>query len=372
MSIELLKRDLKENNLHKAYLFYGSEKYLVQHYTKELEKRLIDASAASMNYNLFEGAKNLKELYNACIAYPFFAERRFVVVKNSGAFKAKKTSEEEATTDAAQTNSSSKTNKSATAKTGKTKGKGKKDRKGAAGGASAITFESVLEDLPETTCLLFIEDEVDKRKKLYTMMNKDGLVVEFPYQKTPELTVWVENIAKKNNTRFEPRAIRMFMEKTGESMTEIKNELDKVLSYCGNKKVIAAEDVFAVCSFSIKTRIFDLMDSVAAGNKLKAFMQLEELITLKEPVQKIMILLSKHLIQMLQMKTFMRNGMNLSEITDFMKLNPYHAKILSRQCGNFTFEQLTAAVENCYERDSAVKSGRMDGNLALETLIASI
>jgi len=230
----------------------------------------------------------------------------------------------------------------------------------------------VLEPLPPYCCLVFIEAEADKRTRLYKLFEKAGLVAEFPYQAPEELSKWVAMIARHDGMAFEPRALRLFMERCGDSMTEVRSELDKLLLYARGKQRVEPEDVWAVCSFSLKTRIFDLMDAVAAGDTRKALNDLESLLSLREPVQKISVMLSRHLAQLWQVKRLAAAGMGADAVASRMQMNPYRARILWRQSARFGAGQLEAAVRRCYEQDVAVKTGRLPGELALEMLIASI
>ena len=393
MSLEQLKRDFKEKKIRKVYLFYGQEDYLIRHYSAELEKAVFVSGGQGGsgmdigNLNHFDGEKNLERIHDACIAYPFFAEKRMVVIRNSGAFGVEKEQKSDKKS-AAETEESvdsgtvsvvdkkldSEGHRSlSVAAAGKQPGTGKKaGRAKGKAAASKLTMEQIVEVIPDTTCVLIIEDKVDKRRKLFGTISKQGLVVEFPYQKAEDIERWVANILTKGQKRISRNALKMFMERNGESLTEIKNELDKLMLYSGESADITEEDVRKVCTVTVKTKIFDLMDSVTAGDKRKALSELDSLILMKEPVQKIMIMLSKHLVQMAQMKNLSDYGKGLNEITTLMKLNPYHAKILFRQCKNYQREQLDAAVQKCYEKDLSVKSGLMEGTLALESLIATL
>ncbi|MDR1439231.1 MAG: DNA polymerase III subunit delta [Clostridiales bacterium] len=260
-------------------------------------------------------------------------------------------------------------------KTARARGSAKGSAKGAARGAAgpaAITFETIVSSLPDTACLLIIEKDVDRRMKLYGLISKAGLAVEFPLQQPAALEKWVASIVARSGKQFERGALAYFMEKSEESMTAIKSELDKLLLYVGERSRITTGDIAAVCSFSLKARIFDLMDSVVSGQSLKAMAELHALAEQREPATKIMIMLSGHLVLLRHMKMMALGGKQLNEITEIMKLNPYRAKILWRQCRRCQPQLLEAAVRKCYEQDLAVKSGRLDKDAALELLVASL
>ncbi|MDR1440740.1 MAG: DNA polymerase III subunit delta [Clostridiales bacterium] len=417
MSLDILKRELKANQIRKLYLFYGPEKYLARHYSHEIESRVVDDFARMVSYDVFEGSQKLEPIYEACQSPPLFGGRRMVVVKNAGIFKASaKPSEEGA--DSASRNAAGGGDEGAAPETGaqadtraeagtpaagalaagaghgaageknagaKPASRAKKSasagmrgmpagtkRAAAKPGAGKLDFGTIMAELPDTSCLLVVEDEIDKRLKLFTQASKIGLVVEFPYQKPSDIERWIANIAAREGKSFERGALRHFLEKSEESMTEIRSELDKLLAYTGQRKRVTMDDIAAVCSFSLKARIFDLMDAVVAADKPKAIYELHALLTLREPAIRVMSMLSGHMILLRQVKLMTERGRRLEEITELMKLNPYRAKILQRQCRHCGLGRLEGAIQKCYEYDLAVKSGRLDKDLALELLVASI
>ena len=82
-----LNEDLKNHAFKQIYLLYGEEAYL----KKQYKNRLKDAMAAegdSMNYTYFEGKDtNVKEVIDLAETMPFFAERRVIMLQNTGFFK---------------------------------------------------------------------------------------------------------------------------------------------------------------------------------------------------------------------------------------------------------------------------------------------
>ena len=361
MSIDILKGELKAGVLRRLYLFYGPEEFLVRHYAGELEKAAVPEGARPFCVTVFDGRPAPGKVADACHVFPLVGDRNFVVVKNAGLLKP--------------------------APSGKA---GEARQKPAAKRAPGADdgYEELVASVPAHACLLVIEDEVDRRMRLFTQMSKHGLAVEFARQKADELAKWAAMVASRHGMRFEGAALRRFMERAGDSMTEIRSELDKLVAYAKGPAAPAApaspaggpaarasiseRDVDAVCSFPPRARIFDLMDSVADGDRLKAAATLDTLFATGEPAPKISAMLSRHLILLRQAKRLRDRGLSLGAATEAMKMNPYRARILWRQCAGFRASALDGAIQSCYEFDMAAKTGALGANLALEMLVASI
>lgn len=335
MSLDILKKDIKSGKPGKLYLFYGPENYLKKYYFDALEKLIVDDRYKDMNSIKLEGNVDPNKLFEAIQTMPFFSERKIIMVKNSAFFKQR--------------------NKEDSDKGNKNKGS---------------ELENILSNIPEHACVVFYEDEIDKRLKAVNILKKYGVVVEFPYQKAPDLVKWVINIFKSNSKEIDSKAAAYLVDNCEERMNYIKNEVDKLILYAGDKKKVSMEDVVNSCSKSIKSRIFDLTDAMAEGHPDKALKVLDDLVTIKEPIPKILYMMARHFRQVYEASLLKKRGMSVNAIASQMNLNYYAASKILKHTAAFTVKQLESAIEECLEYDVAVKTGKIKDRIAAELLIA--
>ena len=375
MSLSILRQELKTNKLRCIYLFYGPETYLLNFYVEDIKSRILDPATKQVNYSLFEGRADIAGIVSACTTMPMLSDKKLVVLKNTGLFKAAKTASGSSLSEPTDGDpyelQESETSDPEGGSTDMSADESS-ETKSQSSSRPADVLNELFKEFPDFTCLIIIEESVDKRLSIYKSLTKYGLVVEFQLQPIRDLEVWVMNLAGKEGKVFDRGARAVFMQKCEPSMIDIKNEIDKLILYTGSKKSIEISDIESVCSFSVKTKIFDLIDSLVNGNRMEAIRELNELIVLKEPVQKIFIMISRHFIQLRQIKHLADSGMNLNETTTRMALNPYVAQKMWRQRLKFQNDKLDDIIRKCYYQDIAVKSGELDSDSALEALIASI
>ena len=85
--MKTIDQDIKEGKLKNVYLLYGVERYLIRQYRDKL-KRAIVIEDDTMNFSSFSGADvNQKEIIDLAETLPFFAERRLILIEDSGLFK---------------------------------------------------------------------------------------------------------------------------------------------------------------------------------------------------------------------------------------------------------------------------------------------
>ena len=84
-----IQEDIKTGKFKQAYLLYGEEAYLKQQYKRNLVKAL-NPDDDTMNFTRYEGKGiDVRELLSLCDTMPFFAERRVVLLEDTGFFKNK-------------------------------------------------------------------------------------------------------------------------------------------------------------------------------------------------------------------------------------------------------------------------------------------
>lgn len=254
---------------------------------------------------------------------PFFAEKRLILVEDSGFFK-----------------------------------------------ASSEALASYLPSMPDTTCIVFAESQVDKRNKLYKMVKELGYAAEMQRQDTAQLARWAGGILAREGRKITGRTMELFLSMTGDDMENIRMELEKIISYTMGKEVITDDDVKAVCTVQVTNRIFDMVSAIVNRQTRKAMDLYEDLLTLKEPPMRILFLIARQFNQILQVKELMAKGMDKGSIASRLKMQPFVVGKTMPQARQFSRGQILECVRLCVEAEEAVKSGRLQDRLAVELLIA--
>ncbi|MGI6669719.1 MAG: DNA polymerase III subunit delta [Acetivibrionales bacterium] len=229
-----------------------------------------------------------------------------------------------------------------------------------------------LQNVPAHACLVFIEEEIDKRIKYVKLIEKYGLIVEFNFRMPDELTEWVMKRIKELGHETNPRAAALIVEYCEPGMDDILNEIKKLCSFAGSRRMITEEDVERVCTRSVKSRVFELTDAIAANQVARALSLLNDMEVMKEPMPKVMYMIARQFRQLIQVKLMLREGAAQSEIASHFRVQPFIARKLINQAQKFTEEKLEKAVSTGLELDLSVKTGRLDSKAAVELMITSL
>lgn len=320
--MKMLAEDIKNGSFKTSYLLYGEEAYLRNQYKNRLKNALTDPTD-TMNFSRFEGKGiDPAEIISLADTLPFFADRRLILIEDSGFFKNK-----------------------------------------------CDELADYIPKLPDTACLLFVETEVDKRNRLYKAVQKYGRVTEFQIQDERTLMKWILGTLRKENRKITEATLQHFLERTGSDMENIHMELEKLLSYTIDRDVITSEDVDAVCTMQITGQIFEMIRAIAEKKQRLALDLYYDLLALKEPPLRILFLIARQFNQLLLVKSLAARGMDKTSIASKAQVAPFIAGRLMTQSRSFTLQQLEEAVKDCVDAEEAVKTGRMSDTLSVELLI---
>ena len=228
---------------------------------------------------------------------------------------------------------------------------------------------SALKEIPETTILLIIEDEVDKRSKIYKYINKEGCAVSFETPKEKDLILWVAQMLKKEQKKMTQKDIQLFLYKTGQDMFTIKNELEKLIAYTKGREVIGAEDLEALTTAQTTNQIFVMLEAIAKKQRDTVLKLYYDLIELKESPFGILALLVRQCNQLLQTQSLLEAGKSQGEMAKELKVPPFVVGKLKQQVRLFKREELYAMIKKCAVTDEGIKTGKITDRIGVELLL---
>lgn len=317
-----IQEDIKTGNFKKAYLLCGDEAYLKVQYKNKLLKTL-NPDGDTMNFNHYEGRNiDVKELIDLCETMPFFADRRVVLMENTGFFKNK-----------------------------------------------CDELADYMKELPDYLCLVFVEDEVDKRSKMYKAVKSCGRIGEFARQDEKTLMQWAAGILKKEGKNITQRDMELLLTMTGIDMGNLRMELEKLITYTGDRDVVTRADIQAVCTTQIQNKIFDMVRAVTEKNQKRALELYYDLLTLKEPPMRILFLLAKQFRQLLLVKEYTEEGVAQPEMASRLGVPSFVVRNIASCARAYRISELRQAVTDFVDAEEAVKTGRLQDVLSVELLI---
>ena len=214
-----------------------------------------------------------------------------------------------------------------------------------------------------------VEKDVDKRNKVYKAVDSVGYICEMKPQTTATLEKWIAGLLAKDNLKISREACDLILDKTGAGMDYIRQETEKLVSYCQGRDVVTVEDVEKVCATQTTSHIFDMISAIANKKQQQALDLYYDLLELKEPPMRILYLIVRQFNGILQAKELAARGLSSKEIASAIKVAPFVAGKYLSQAKYFTTDTVKDILNECADIEERVKQGRLQDKLGVELII---
>ena len=289
-------------------------------------RTLVTGRDGNLNFMKFAGnGIDTSELLAFCNEMPFFADRRVVLVENSGLFK-----------------------------------------------SSNEDFAKKLVEIEDTSVAIFVEMDVDTRYKLFKAVDKNGEALDFATPDEKMMVTWVKSLFRADGVATTDTAIYKIIEAANMDMNCIKNEVDKMISYAGDTKQVSEHDVDLLCSQDAESKVYQMIDFIIAKQKEKACSMYHDLLENKESAIMINACIMRQFNKLLLVKMALSDGAQDASLAKIAGCPVWAVKNYKAQCRGYSMAQLKDIVENCQDMDYKLKTGQVMDNAAMEVMIVEL
>lgn len=214
--------------------------------------------------------------------------------------------------------------------------------------------------------------KLDERKKLVKILKKNAQIKKIEQMSEEDIKLWIKNTLHENFKDIKQDALELFLELTGVNFNIVKQELEKLILFLGDRPTINKHDVHQIVNRSLEQNVFLLTDFIQKNNKTKAIQLVKDLIAMKEEPIKLLALITSNYRLFYQAKILSQKGYSGQQIAKTINVHPYRVKLALNQARNYQLESLLNIIDSCAETDYKLKSSYMDKHLILELFILSL
>ncbi len=324
---------VKSGKIENIYLFTGPEEWIKNEALTALRAALLPAGLEQLNDLTLEGAA-ADQIIDAAETVPIMCEKRMVVVRDWAPMMPGKSKNEDAEVDRIQ--------------------------------------KWLEHPAPSCTVIFYMRTDPDGRKKATTAIKKKAAQVQFDSLSDAELARWCKKRLSPMGKNMSVQAVNTLSFMAGRDLIRLDGELNKLAAYVEDRKEISVDDVKAIVPASLEYNIFELINLLLEGNPGKAQQMVNSLLRNGQTPIGILAMITRQLRQLTHMRLALDAGETVQSVQDLLKLHPYAARQLSRQCKRLPAQTLKSLYELCVETDFEIKSGRMRDSAALAAIIRII
>ena len=336
--IEMIE-EIKKGQIKPIYLLYGEETYFIRELEQAVIKAVLAPDELDMNLIILERDPGVNELMALIDTVPFMGGKNVIIVRGTAFFRSRKNSSEE-------TESSD----------------GNEER-----------LQQIFSTIPDYVhVVLSTTDKVDKRRKLFKVVEKHGAAVEVSQLKVKDVRGWLIGKLATLNKQMTSDAMEYFLGIVGMmskvSLGFLHNELEKVALYTGERTKINQQDLVEIMAAIPEISVFSMIDAVSQKQVGKALAFIGEQLQVGEHPLKLITLLARQVRMMWQAKEMALMGYNSRDIAEKLGLVPFIAEKMLKQSSNFKVEMLKDTMVSLAAADHGLKSGKANP-LVLEEII---
>ncbi len=240
------------------------------------------------------------------------------------------------------------------------------------GANRGIDHLEVLEDYIEhynsnNYCIfLSYTEKIDTRKRINKLLSKHQ-VMEFNKKDENISQEFVKEYLRDGGYKIEDPSF--LLERCGTNLSNLKNELDKLMMYCLDSKMITTEAIQKITTQTIEKEIFVLTDAIIARDTKKSLSLLEDFRNLNYDEIQIIMLLATQFRFLFQVKRLINKNKSESEIAKILEVNPYRVKFTVKKLYAYSEDMIIEYIQRIAQMDHDIKLGIMNKKLALELFI---
>jgi DNA polymerase-3 subunit delta len=327
------------------YILQGEDDFSLNRALGEIKKGLGDPSMLATNTTILEGQNVTPgELRMVVETAPFLAEKRLVIVQGLlGRFESQN----------------------------KTPRRSKKSPPSNGRENDAKSFAAAMADLPESTVLVLTDGRIKNANPLLKIIS-GAKVMSFPLLRGDVLRQWINKEAAVQGADMSPPALDLLARLVGGNLWIMSSEINKLALFALGRR-IEVEDIKAVVSSAQEANVFAMVDAIMEYKAGVAENLLEQLLQHGASPAYLLVMLSRQLRLVVRAKELRRQRKPDAEIQSRLGLKsefPFRKTL--EQAQRYPLERLKLVYKRLLEADLSIKTGRYDGGLALNLLIADL
>lgn len=328
-----LDKKIKNGFLDGAYLFYGDEPYLKEHYVKKLRESVCpDPDFAVFNHVRIEDG-DIDRFIGELSSPALFGGGRLVELRGTdfGKLSSDRLDSLCAALDEVD-------------------------------GVCAL-IDALPDELPEGT---------PKRPSApLAALTKAASTLKFERQTPARLAGWLERHFAAAGVKADAEVCRFMVDFCSADMYILASEVEKLAAYAKSVGLasVGIDHVRLVCSPNKVFGAFDFSNALIANDRRAAFAVLAAMKKRREPPERILGTISKISGELLAVRTMTDSGVPRAEIGKILGIADYPLGLRISAAARSTPEKLAAALRAVNEADKKLKTTSTDGYLLIEQLI---
>ncbi len=305
--VKQIVSDIKNGNIKPIYFLMGEEPYYIDRISEYIDKNVLAEEEKGFNQMVLYGRDvSIDDIVSNAKRFPMMAERQVVIVKEAQEL--------------------------------------------------SRTIEKLVDyaENPQPSTVLVVcykYKKIDKRKKLYKVVAKNGIIFESKKLYENQVADWIKRVLAGAKYAIEPKASQMLVEFLGTDLGKINNELEKLKLIIPSGSQITANHIEENIGISKDFNNFELRKAIGIKDSIKAHRIINYFAQNPKdnPLVVTISLLYSYFSQVLQYHGLPDKSQR--SVATALKINPYFVKDYSEAANNYPMKKVSGIIAHLREAD---------------------
>jgi len=327
------------------YILFGQDDFSIDQSLDEIKRGIGNEALLAANTTTLDGQRvTLEQLKSVCETAPFLAEKRLIIVNGLlERFESK----------------------------GSSNRRGEKnlvpDQKN-----EWKSFGTCISEMPDNIVLTLIDGRIGEGNPLLKELRTKAEVRSFPLLKGSRLQQWIKKYVAGHGSNISPQAIKLMADLIGSNLWIMANEINKLVAFTSGRR-IEEEDVKMVVSHVLQASVFTMVDAIFEFKTGVAQQSFQQLLQQGFAPVYLLAMLSRQVRMVVRAKELKNHRKPEVEIQNKLGLtSEYALRKTLEQADRYSSQRLKRVYHKLLEADLSIKTGRYDGELALNILVAEL
>lgn len=315
---------LERNIIDPVYLVMSDEAFMIDDAIERIRSKVLTKGLEDFNLDVFYGqSADLNHIRDTIETLPLMAERRLIILKEAQDIKDK----------------------------------------------DLELLLPMLENPVSTSVVILTTKKMDQRKKFYKKSEQAGCVVKLQKPYPNQVPNWIHYLAQRNRAQISADSVLLLQQLVGSNLTDLDNEIKKLVQYAGGSRTIEVDDVLHVVSKTRVDSVFDFTNAIGNLDKARALLSLANLLENGQSEIGILMLVARHLRILMSIQDGLKAGVSGNALTARVGVSNFFIRQYIEQSRSWTSDKLERTYRALMETDRALKSSPLSSHIWLENFV---
>ena len=327
----VIEQQLKQKKLQQVYFLFGKDEFLIKRMAEELEAVCSDIGVTEFDKALYFGNDEsvIEKAVDFCDTFPLGDGKKLCIIKQGESVK------------------------------------------------NWDKLESYIKDVSEFSYLIisFTSEDKEPKKSLAELLVEKGYLFFFDDPNANVLVKWVIAETAARGKVMDEAVASDFVDMVGNDRAMINMQLEKILTFLGDRKEVHLEDVESQVVETREDTIFMLADALIEKDRVKALTILKNLMSqMDAPEEAIQTLgyINKFYNSLMMLQGLRESGASDYEIARRIGTHHFFLPKYFDARARYNDVELANAIWAIHQTDFAFKTGGGDPEMLMNLLIAKI